>query len=118
MAAPISGPSQDDQLAHLRALAEALHGLEYAHGLSDFDGTSIGVVHRDMTPQNVVVTFDGQVKVVDFGIAKSADSSLETRTGVLKGKPSYMPPVQTAGTDTSPRRRGTRRPYACRPCPQ
>lgn len=82
---------------HMRVLSEVLRGLEYAHELTDYDGTKIGVVHRDMTPQNVFVTFDGQVKLVDFGIAKAADSTQETRAGVLKGKPAYMPPEQVKG---------------------
>ncbi len=80
-----------------RVLAEALAGLHYAHELCDFDGTPLMVVHRDATPQNVFVTYDGQVKVVDFGIAKAVDSSSDTRTGVVKGKVSYMPPEQATG---------------------
>ncbi|MBX3234302.1 MAG: serine/threonine protein kinase [Labilithrix sp.] len=87
---------------HLRILCEALQGLHHAHTLTDFDNTPLGIVHRDATPQNLFVTFDGQVKVVDFGIAKALDSSLETKTGVLKGKPSYMAPEQIAG-DVDPR---------------
>lgn len=80
-----------------RVLAEALSGLHYAHELCDFDGTPLHVVHRDATPQNIFVTYDGQVKVVDFGIAKAVDSSSDTRTGVVKGKVSYMPPEQATG---------------------
>ena len=64
---------------------------------SDYDGTPLSVVHRDVTPHNVFVTYDGQVKVVDFGIAKAATSSRETRTGVLKGKVAYMAPEQALG---------------------
>ena len=82
---------------HMRVLCEALRGLDYAHTLTDFDGKSVGVVHRDVNPQNIFVTFDGQVKLVDFGIAKAVDSKLETRTGMLKGKPSYMAPEQLGG---------------------
>lgn len=82
---------------HLRVLCETLSGLHSAHTLQEFDGTPLSIVHRDATPQNVFVTFDGQVKLVDFGIAKALDSTLETRTGVLKGKPAYMPPEQLAG---------------------
>src|SRR5579859_4383660 len=83
--------------AHLRVVAEALLGLHYAHELRDFDGAPLGVVHRDVSPLNVFVTFDGQAKVLDFGIAKSADSSLETKTGVLKGRVAYMAPEQAWG---------------------
>src|SRR5262249_34944227 len=82
---------------HLRILCEVLQGLDYAHNLVDFDGSPIGIVHRDVNPQNVFITFDAQIKLVDFGIAKSLDSQLETRTGVLKGKPGYMAPEQLSG---------------------
>jgi serine/threonine protein kinase len=82
---------------HIRVLCETLQALEYAHTLTEFDGTALGIVHRDATPQNVFVTFDGTVKLVDFGIAKALDSSVETHAGVLKGKPAYMAPEQVAG---------------------
>ncbi len=81
---------------HIRIIVEALNGLHYAHELVDIDNRALGIVHRDATPHNVFVTYDGQVKVVDFGIAKAMDSSLETRTGELKGKVAYMPPEQAS----------------------
>lgn len=81
----------------LRILSDVLAGLHYAHELADFDGSMLGVVHRDVTPHNVFVTYDGQVKVVDFGIAKAMNSSHETRTGMLKGKVGYMAPEQARG---------------------
>jgi serine/threonine protein kinase len=81
----------------LRILSDVLQGLHYAHELGDFDGSALGVVHRDVTPHNVFVTYDGQVKVVDFGIAKAMNSSHETRTGMLKGKVGYMAPEQAKG---------------------
>ncbi len=83
--------------SHLRIIAESLLGLHYAHDLRDFDGESLGIVHRDVSPLNVFVTFDGQAKVLDFGIAKTADSSLQTATGVLKGRVAYMAPEQAWG---------------------
>ncbi|MDW8248116.1 MAG: serine/threonine-protein kinase [Myxococcales bacterium] len=83
----------------LRVLCEALEGLHYAHELQDFDGTPLRVVHRDVTPHNIFVTYEGQVKVVDFGIAKAANCSAETRTGVLKGKVAYMAPEQARGEE-------------------
>ncbi len=81
----------------LRVLADALAGLDYAHRLTDFDGTPLHLVHRDVSPSNLFITFDGQVKLLDFGIAKTRDSSFETRVGVLKGKLSYMAPEQARG---------------------
>jgi serine/threonine-protein kinase len=82
---------------HLRILVDVLGGLHHAHELTDFDGTPLSVVHRDVTPHNIFVTYDGVVKVVDFGIAKALNSSAETRTGVLKGKVAYMAPEQARG---------------------
>jgi eukaryotic-like serine/threonine-protein kinase len=79
---------------HLKIIAEMLAGLHYAHELKDFDGTPLGVVHRDATPHNLFVTFDGQIKVLDFGIAKLDVSAVETRAGMLKGKIRYMAPEQ------------------------
>ena len=81
----------------LRVMCEILEALGYAHSLTDHDGTPLSIVHRDATPQNVFITFDGQVKLVDFGIAKALDSTIETRAGVLKGKPAYMAPEQVTG---------------------
>ncbi len=81
----------------LRVLAEVLYGLQYAHTAASYDGSPAGVVHRDVTPQNIFLTVDGQVKLMDFGIAKSVDSQVETRVGTLKGKPSYMAPEQVRG---------------------
>ncbi len=82
---------------HLRILCQCLDGLDYAHHLKNFDDTTASVVHRDMSPQNVFVTFDGQVKIVDFGIAKASDTSIETQAGIFKGKPGYMAPEQLTG---------------------
>jgi serine/threonine protein kinase len=80
-----------------RIVSDALAGLHYAHELKDFDGTPLEIIHRDVSPHNVFVTYDGSVKMVDFGIAKAALSSVQTEVGVLKGKVAYMSPEQAAG---------------------
>ena len=73
-------------------------GLAYAHEKRDLDGSALNIVHRDISPQNVVVTFSGDVKIVDFGIAKSdAKLHADTRSGRLKGKVPYMSPEQARG---------------------
>jgi eukaryotic-like serine/threonine-protein kinase len=92
------GRAQMPLQLHLHILLQALTGLHYAHELRDFDGTPLGVVHRDVSPQNIFVTYEGQVKLVDFGIAKASSSSGRTRTGVFKGKVAYASPEQTASS--------------------
>jgi eukaryotic-like serine/threonine-protein kinase len=74
----------------LSIVADVLLGLHHAHELRDYDGSPLNVVHRDVTPQNVFVTYDGQVKIVDFGIAKAAGRAHETKHGIVKGKLVYM----------------------------
>jgi serine/threonine-protein kinase len=78
----------------LTILRDALSALDYAHELTGFDGKPLGFVHRDISPHNIFITFEGHTKVIDFGIAKARDSSLETKTGVLKGRANYMAPEQ------------------------
>lgn len=75
----------------------AAAGLHYAHEHRGPDKKPLGIVHRDVSPSNVIVDFDGNVKVVDFGIAKAAHRSTETKSGVLKGKVAYMSPEQCRG---------------------
>ncbi|MCU0699832.1 MAG: serine/threonine protein kinase, partial [Myxococcaceae bacterium] len=74
--------------------AQVARGLQYAHGLSD-KGKPLGIVHRDVTPHNVLLSYDGAVKLTDFGIAKASTS--HTAPGILKGKFAYMSPEQARG---------------------
>jgi serine/threonine-protein kinase len=86
-----------------KVLLDVVEGLRYAHELKDYDGRSLEIVHRDVTPHNIFVTYDGQVKLLDFGIAKAATSSVRTATGVIKGKLTYMAPEQARGEPVDPR---------------
>ena len=72
-------------------------GLDHAHGLTDSAGKLLGVVHRDVSLSNVLVSYDGTVKVTDFGVAKVTAADHRTRTGTLKGKIGYMSPEQCRG---------------------
>jgi len=73
--------------------------LDYAHKKRDFENRDLGLVHRDMSPQNVLISFEGDVKLCDFGIAKAASKASQTRSGALKGKLQYMSPEQAWGKD-------------------
>jgi eukaryotic-like serine/threonine-protein kinase len=82
----------------IRIISQAAAGLHAAHELRDESGNMLGLVHRDASPQNILVTFDGVVKVVDFGIAKAAGrGSADTNAGQIKGKAAYMSPEQVKG---------------------
>src|SRR5690606_41672292 len=70
---------------------------EYVHGLADVDGRPLGVIHRDVTPQNIMITASGAVKLIDFGIVRAAVQTHQTRSGVVKGKFSYMAPEMLRG---------------------
>ncbi len=81
----------------IRIVASACEGLNYAHSKTDESGRPLKVVHRDISPQNILISFDGSVKLVDFGIAKAADQASLTKSGAIKGKFAYMSPEQAAG---------------------
>jgi serine/threonine-protein kinase len=77
-------------------LSQVLSGLHHAHELKGWSGEPLGIVHRDVSPHNVMVTYEGAVKLLDFGIARFSGTTLETQTGAVKGKVSYMAPEQAA----------------------
>ncbi|MBI3608788.1 MAG: protein kinase [Nitrospirae bacterium] len=81
----------------LLIVSQVASGLDYAHRKKDLNGRDLNIVHRDVSPQNILVSYEGEVKLVDFGIAKAAGTGQETRTGILKGKLAYMSPEQAGG---------------------
>ena len=78
-------------------IAAAAAGLHHAHEKTGPDGTPLEIVHRDVSPSNVIVGYDGAVKLIDFGIAKAEERSTKTQTGFIKGKAGYMAPEQALG---------------------
>ncbi len=81
----------------LEVLLGTLAGLEHAHQRCDLSGAPMSLIHRDISPPNVVVTYDGEIKLLDFGVAKARDSLVTTEAGMLKGKVAYMAPEMVAG---------------------
>jgi serine/threonine-protein kinase len=81
----------------VKIASSVCEGLYYAHQKSDLYGNPLNIVHRDVTPENIFVSFDGTVKILDFGIAKAANQIEQTRAGEIKGKLSYMSPEQCMG---------------------
>ena len=78
-------------------------GLDYAHKKREPSGSPMNIIHRDVSPQNILLGFEGEVKVIDFGIAKAANRASKTQAGVLKGKFGYMSPEQVRGLPTDRR---------------
>jgi serine/threonine protein kinase len=82
----------------LRILSEAAMGLDYAHRQTGLDGRPLNIVHRDVSPHNIICSREGAVKLTDFGIAKAVGKALVTQVGVIKGKVQYMAPEQYTGS--------------------
>ncbi|MEM7447129.1 MAG: serine/threonine-protein kinase [Myxococcota bacterium] len=78
--------------AHL--MCDVCRGLDFVHRKRGVDGRALGIVHRDISPRNVLVSFAGETKIIDFGVAKAAVRSQQTEVGVIRGKPQYMSPEQ------------------------
>jgi len=78
-------------------IMKACEGLDYAHNKRDAQGKELHLVHRDVSPQNVLISYEGEVKIIDFGIAKAAGKASKTQQGILKGKFGYMSPEQVRG---------------------
>src|SRR5580698_6424693 len=83
------------QACHM--IMQVCEGLDYAHNKRDAQGRELHLVHRDISPQNVLIGYDGEVKLIDFGIAKAAGKASKTQAGILKGKFGYMSPEQVRG---------------------
>ncbi len=96
------GPPRPELVAYIGR--EACRGLAYAHSLTDDSGQPLGMVHRDISPSNVMLSYEGAVKLLDFGIAKAlGDAPETTKNGTMKGKYAYMAPEQTEGENVDNR---------------
>ena len=94
----VSGKEERIPIEHIITIATAAAaGLHYAHEQRGVDRRPLGIVHRDVSPANIMIGYDGSVKVADFGIAKAEQRSTETNSGTLKGKVAYMSPEQCVG---------------------
>jgi serine/threonine protein kinase len=96
------GPPRPEMVAYIGR--EACRALSYAHGLTDESGRPLGMIHRDVSPSNIMLSYEGAVKLLDFGIAKALGEAPEiTKSGTMKGKYAYMAPEQTEGDDVDHR---------------
>jgi len=78
-------------------MSRTCEGLDYAHRKKDASGRGLNIVHRDISPQNILISYEGEIKIIDFGIAKAANKASKTQAGILKGKFGYMSPEQVRG---------------------
>jgi serine/threonine protein kinase len=78
-------------------------GLDYAHNKRSDDGKPLNIIHRDISPPNILISYEGEVKLIDFGLAKAASSSIQTQAGIIKGKLAYMSPEQVRGAQLDAR---------------
>jgi serine/threonine protein kinase len=96
------GPPRPELVAYIGR--EACRALNYAHSLADERGRPLGMIHRDVSPSNIMMSYEGAVKLLDFGIAKALGEAPETtKSGTMKGKYAYMAPEQTEGDDVDHR---------------
>jgi serine/threonine protein kinase len=96
------GPPRPELVAYIGR--EACRALSYAHSLADERGRPLGMIHRDVSPSNIMMSYEGAVKLLDFGIAKALGEAPETtKSGTMKGKYAYMAPEQTEGDDVDHR---------------
>lgn len=86
-----------------KIISQIAEGLFYAHTKADVSGQPLGIVHRDVSPHNIILTFNGTSKLIDFGVAKARITFQEEEEGILKGKFSYMSPEQIRGMPVDPR---------------
>jgi serine/threonine protein kinase len=98
----LMGPPRPELVAYVGR--EACRALAYAHSLTDDNGRPLGMIHRDVSPSNIMLSYEGGVKLLDFGIAKALGEAPETtKSGTMKGKYAYMAPEQTEGDDVDSR---------------
>ncbi len=83
----------------LQIISCVCNGLDYAHTLKNFQGQPLNIIHRDISPPNIFISYEGEVKIIDFGIAKASSQNQATQFGLIKGKVGYMSPEQAEGKD-------------------
>jgi serine/threonine protein kinase len=98
----LSGQPTPDRVA-LRVIRDVLRALEAVHGLTDEEGRPLGLIHRDLSPSNVLVGIDGRVKLTDFGIARAARGTHATTGQNVKGTLAYLSPEQATGSSVDAR---------------